>query len=97
MAAIMIESPGKGTGPCLKCDHTDCAENRERVKDLCAICSKPVGYDTKFFCDEAGTGEGWRTTHMLCRVKEIEDGKRKVAQVQANAVAKKIRREIGMS
>ena len=75
MAAISIERPGVGTGPCLKCEHEDCAEAREAVKVRCAICMKPIGYDTRFFRDSANEGAGFRTTHMVCRVREIESKK----------------------
>jgi hypothetical protein len=59
----------------LKCEHTDCAESREAVKVRCAICQKPIGYDTKFFRDWSDDASACRTTHMICRVREIERNK----------------------
>lgn len=77
MAAVIIESPGVGMGPCLECKHEDCAENRRDAAKPCAICAKPIGYDTKFFMDPIeGERPGvWRLTHMVCRVREIEANK----------------------
>ncbi len=75
MAAISIEKPGGGMGPCLECKHEDCAENRELAASPCAICAKPLGYDTRFFSDPASAVGTYRNTHMVCRVREIEANK----------------------
>ena len=77
MSAVMIERPGVGLGPCLKCEHEDCAENRQLAASRCDICKKPLGYDTKFFMDPVDDKPNFRKTHMLCRVKEIESNKAK--------------------
>lgn len=79
MAATMIEEPGVGMGPCLECKHEDCAEYRKEAASACAICSKPIGYNTRFFMDhiEGEPANKFRRTHMVCRVKEIEANKAK--------------------
>lgn len=77
MAATMIERPGVGMGPCLECKHEDCAEYRAEAASPCAICEKPIGYDTRFFCDVTDDPRKPRRTHMVCRVKEIETNKAK--------------------
>jgi hypothetical protein len=42
-------------------------------------CSKPIGYNTRFFMDhiEGEPCNKFRRTHMVCRVKEIEANKAK--------------------
>jgi len=75
MAAMSIEKPGVGSGPCLECKHEDCAENRELAEAPCAICNKPLGYNVRFFRDNNNDGKGLRNTHMVCRVREIEAAK----------------------
>lgn len=75
MAATMVESPGKGTGPCVECKHDDCAEYRRDAASLCAICKKPIGYDTRYFMDPTGKPGEFRRTHMICRVREIEQAR----------------------
>lgn len=75
MAAMSIEKPGVGSGPCLKCEHEDCAENRTLAAAPCAICNEPLGYDKRFFRDNLDDGKGLRNTHMVCRVREIEANK----------------------
>ncbi len=53
MAAGMISKPGTKYGPCEgECEHTDCAASREMVAGACAICDKPIGYESQFFCDD---------------------------------------------
>lgn len=50
MSALRILPPGIGLGPCKEtCQHTDCAESRQQVKELCAICHAEIGYDVDFY------------------------------------------------
>lgn len=50
MAAGILPEVGTRYGPCLKgCEHRDCNETRRIAESPCAICGKPIGYDTRFY------------------------------------------------
>lgn len=49
-ASAGIPAIGTDLGPCEGvCEHTDCAANRREANASCAICSKPIGYETRFY------------------------------------------------
>jgi hypothetical protein len=74
MAASRLPSPGTKLGPCKrKCEHRDCAETRRMSESICRICSKPIGYETRFY----GDGPGF--VHAICLEDEVE-AERKAAQ-----------------
>lgn len=61
MSAAKLPAPGTVLGPCPRpCEHTDCAAARIQAKDPCAICNKPIGWETRFYKDEG------RLVHAAC-------------------------------
>lgn len=73
MAAGALSEPGSKYGSCEgDCLHTDCAQIKCMAQELCSLCDKEIGYDTRFYCDGA---KELPYTHALCLEKEIETGK----------------------
>jgi hypothetical protein len=74
MAAGYLGKPGTELGPCLKpCIHRDCQHSRLIAAHPCAICNKPIGYETAYYIDD-GT-----PNHAACLEMEIEREKEKTA------------------
>ena len=54
MAAGQLPAPGTMFGPCEEaCDHIDCKLTRTEARTPCGICWEPIGYDTRFYHDDA--------------------------------------------
>lgn len=82
MAAGAIAEPGTALGPCADdCQHTDCAANRRSASTFCAICERPIGYDTPFYRTEVrgvdgedvshdAAGKAYTLTHAVCLESE---------------------------
>lgn len=59
MAAGKLPAPGskikvngkwQWIGPCVAvCKHKDCNETRSMANAICPHCSKPIGYETRFY------------------------------------------------
>ena len=49
MAAGQLAASGTEFGPCLDCEHNDCARTREMAATRCERCGEPIGYETGFF------------------------------------------------
>lgn len=65
MAAGLIPAPGTRLGPCKgECEHRDCAANRKQAESACALCTNPIGYDTRFYARENGV-----LLHVSCFVE----------------------------
>jgi hypothetical protein len=52
--------PGTEDGPCVRCAHAACVEQRALVASACLICGKAIGYSTPFIVSESGV------THSCC-------------------------------
>lgn len=48
MAYIKVSAPGTQFGPCVECQHKDCAEQVKTAAQICAICNQTIGYETNF-------------------------------------------------
>lgn len=46
-------SPGKTGGPCRReyCGHASCDRTRALARQLCTICSEPIGFDAGYVDD----------------------------------------------
>jgi hypothetical protein len=54
MAASALPKPGSKYGPCeTDCQHRDCAETRAMANCNCAGCGDKIGYERRFYRDEA--------------------------------------------
>lgn len=68
MAAGTFPAPGTERGPCLEpCEHVDCQATVAMASAECRICTKVIGYETRFYV-ENGT-----PIHALCLEQEIEE------------------------
>lgn len=77
MGWIALAAPGDKFGPCKKpCKHTDCAASRKEAETPCIHCSKPIGYDTRFYTntnhDESGKLLSRAYEHFTCAWEAIE-------------------------
>ena len=92
MGWIMNAKPGDKYGPCKgECKHKDCASLREEASIPCYLCNKPIGYETKFYCDtlyDDATGKltGRTYSHFLCTWEDVEK-KRRVAEAEQAAIS----------
>jgi hypothetical protein len=81
MGWITNAAPGTKYGPCKKpCKHKDCEAARIEASTECYLCHKPIGYETKFYCDtfygDAGELTGRTYRHFLCAIREAEAKRR---------------------
>lgn len=68
MAAGVLSKPGTKYGPCnTACKHLDCAQTRQWADAQCSRCTKPIGYDTRFYRNEDST-----LVHAVCEESAIE-------------------------
>lgn len=71
MAAGTIPREGTKYGPCAEpCQHRDCAATRADAAAPCAICTKPIGYEIRFYRDSDNSGV-W-LTHADCAEDQAE-------------------------
>lgn len=78
MGYAVLPAPGTKLGPCEpRCQHRDCLDNRRLAESPCAICSKPIGYDTPFFSAKPGQAEP--LVHADCEYNRLD------AEAQAKA------------
>lgn len=50
MAASFLPEPGSQRGPCAaECKHIDCGVTRRMAAEVCSYCSRPIGYETRFY------------------------------------------------
>jgi hypothetical protein len=75
MAAATLPEPGTKFGPCITCQHRDCAETRAMAAHPCRLCGQPIGYNTRFYQDPTSADP-----HVLVHARCLED--------EANAEAK---------
>jgi hypothetical protein len=55
MAAGVLPAPGTRYGACINpCEHHDCQATRNQAKAACAECSKPIGYNRRFYSQDNG-------------------------------------------
>jgi hypothetical protein len=75
MGWITMSKPGDKYGPCKrKCKHKDCEATRKEAGTPCLHCGEPIGYETKYYCDNSdGTR---RLEHFVC-AWEAEEKRRK--------------------
>lgn len=81
MAAGMLAPPGSEAGPCLfetghdVCTHFDCKLTRADAAAPCQLCSKAIGYETRFYLAPGAIGR--QLVHAVCLEKQIEkEGKK---------------------
>lgn len=68
MAAGILPKPGTKYGPCRKlCLHRDCNSIKLDARAKCHICSKPIGYNVRFYREDDG-----RLVHALCIELQVE-------------------------
>lgn len=58
-----IPRPGSKLGPCRRCEHRDCQENRATAESTCPDCRKGIGYGTPYYRDPDTVG---RYVHAVC-------------------------------
>ena len=79
MAAGALSPPGSEAGPCLLeagqevCPHFDCKLTRADAAAPCQICSKPIGYETRFYLAPEAIGR--QLVHAVCLEKQVEKEK----------------------
>lgn len=72
MAAGRLPRPGTEVGPCEgDCDHLDCVETMRMAAQPCPYCSKPIGFQTRFY--QLGTADQ-RLVHASCHEDAVEAG-----------------------
>lgn len=69
MAAGLLPPPGTRYGPCREadCGHHDCAATRRVAAALCTLCSKPIGFDTRYYNERDRPTDAWSYVHADCR------------------------------
>lgn len=64
MAAGRLPAPGTPFGPCTDpCQHIDCAATRRDAASLCRICTREIGYETRFYAEYTSTRQ---LVHAAC-------------------------------
>lgn len=58
--ARCVWEPGTEDGPCTRCAHPECVEQRAVVALVCTICCKTIVYPVPFIQSDAGV------THTSC-------------------------------
>jgi hypothetical protein len=69
MAAAHISKPGSVYGPCLDaCKHSDCDAWRRMAESTCRLCSRKIGYETRFYQDPQNENA---MVHAICLEKRL--------------------------
>jgi hypothetical protein len=100
MAASTLPEPGKVVrgeeiGPCKDvCEHTDCATTRRMAAADCAICGKPIGYETRFYNSNPEDNLRWFGNRISpCGPMVDTGGPKNVQLVHAVCIEEKVRKE----
>lgn len=75
----MISAPGTVHGPCSgECDHDACHDKRATARKLCAVCTRPLGWDTAIIDDDPS-----RAAHAKCmtQVEGLPDSPVKIGDI----------------
>jgi len=71
MAAGRLPFPGTKYGPCsTPCNHKDCKETERMSEQVCKYCSKPIGYEVRFY-----QMEDKNLVHAVCYEEALEKEK----------------------
>lgn len=66
MSYIIIPKPGTKLGPCVRCNHRDCAALRVQARETCVLCGREIGYETAVTADSEG-----KSAHFDCVLAEL--------------------------
>jgi hypothetical protein len=84
MAAGIISKPGTGRGPCLHCNHKDCAQLRQLAQQRCRLCGMKINYGRRFYEDPDPEGvdvqEGHPVEKPLVHATCLEDAEEREAR-----------------
>ncbi len=71
MDGRLMFRPGSQAGPCSdECGHFDCKLTRADAAAPCRICSKPIGYEGRFYLAPGAIGRQF--VHAVCLKRRIE-------------------------